>query len=71
MSRLGAPSNRDADVAATTLCEHLATLALGGNHPLMVVVPRDALEEVLAELDELTGIREAWSEWKAGQKRGR
>lgn len=39
--------------AATTLREHLAELALGGGHPLMVVVPRDALEAVLAENDEL------------------
>ena len=42
----------------TALREHLDTLALGGGHPLMVVVPRDALEAVLAENDELREYQE-------------
>lgn len=42
----------------STLREHLVTLSLGGGHPLMVVVPRDALQAVLAELDELREYRE-------------
>jgi len=39
--------------ATQCLNEHLATTALGGNHPLMVVVRRDALKAMLAELDLL------------------
>jgi hypothetical protein len=44
--------------AVTTLRDHLATESLGGGHPLMVVVPRDALEAVLAENDELREYQE-------------
>lgn len=67
--------DREARAAATdrfgakdVLRKHLDTLALGGNHPLMVVVPRDALERVLAER-EVYGrggtIFELPDEWRA------
>ena len=55
------------DAATSLLREHLAELALGGGHPLMVVVPRDALEAVLAENDELREYQEQEEALRRGE----
>ena len=51
--------------AAREIREHLDSTALGGNHPLMVVAPRDAVQKLLAERgryrDALVKARQALS----------
>ncbi len=44
---------QDRTAATARLRKHLVTTALGGDHPLMVVVPRDALKELLAALERV------------------